>query len=122
MGATRVSRCVPPAPQLDSRERSLGKGKAEITQLVDRLRIQPRDDTVGAGARLYTLALQHNFTRGRRTALARIPPPPSPLKGVSAALEWWPPPSDTVARQDPSGHPRMSQLPVNSRRRWERRL
>ena len=61
--------------QLDSRERSLGKGKAEITQLVDRLRIQPRDDTVGAGTRLYTLALQHNFTRGRRTALARAPLP-----------------------------------------------
>lgn len=55
--------------QQDSRERSQSKGRAEVQQLVDRLRITPREDTVEQASRLYTLALQHNFTRGRRTAL-----------------------------------------------------
>ncbi|BDA42484.1 probable transcription factor IIIB 90 kDa subunit at N-terminal half [Coccomyxa sp. Obi] len=55
--------------QLDSHERSLNKGRSEVAQLVDRLRIAPRDDTIEAASRLYALALQRNFTRGRRTAL-----------------------------------------------------
>lgn len=40
-----------------------------MAQLVDRLRIAPRDDTVEAATRLYALALNLNFTRGRRTQL-----------------------------------------------------
>ncbi|EIE20930.1 cyclin-like protein [Coccomyxa subellipsoidea C-169] len=55
--------------QLDSHEKSLNKGRSEVTQLVDRLRIAPRDDTVEAASRLYKLALSRNFTRGRRTQL-----------------------------------------------------
>jgi hypothetical protein len=42
-----------------------------VLGLVDRLRIHPRDDSADSAARLYALALQKNFTRGRRTAQAR---------------------------------------------------
>ena len=38
-------------------------------QLVDHLGIRPRDDSIDAASRLYKLALQRGFTRGRRTAL-----------------------------------------------------
>ncbi len=38
-------------------------------QLVDHLSIRPRDDSIDASSRLYKLALQRGFTRGRRTAL-----------------------------------------------------
>jgi hypothetical protein len=60
-----------------------------VQQLVDRLRITPREDTVEQGARLYTLALQHNFTRGRRTAL------------VTAAAA-----TKSLSRKNSSMHPR----------------
>ena len=39
--------------------------------LVDRLQMKPREASVEAGQRLYVLALQRNFTRGRRTNQAR---------------------------------------------------
>ena len=54
--------------QLDSQEKSLNKGKAEVLALVDRLAIRPRDDTAEAALRLFGLALQRSFTSGRRTA------------------------------------------------------
>ena len=54
--------------QLDSHEKSLAKGKAEVAHLVDRLAVRPRDEAAEAAHRLYRLALQKNFTRGRRTA------------------------------------------------------
>ena len=43
-------------------------------QLVDHLSIRPRDDSIDASSRLYKLALQRGFTRGRRTALVRSLP------------------------------------------------
>ena len=52
--------------QLDSHERTLYLGKLEIKQLADRLGIRPREDVVDAAHRLYKLAVQRNFTRGRR--------------------------------------------------------
>ena len=52
--------------QLDSHERTLYRGKLEITQITDRLGIRPRDDIVDSAHRLYKLAVQRNFTRGRR--------------------------------------------------------
>ena len=52
--------------QLDSHERTLYRGKLEIKQLADRLGIRPREDVVDAAHRLYKLAVQRNFTRGRR--------------------------------------------------------
>lgn len=55
--------------QLDSHERSLNRGRSEVTQLVDHLGIRPRDDSIESSSRLYQLALQRGFTRGRRTAL-----------------------------------------------------
>lgn len=54
--------------QVDSHEKTLHKGKMEIMQVAERLGIRPRDEMTGAAHRLYKLALQRNFTRGRRTA------------------------------------------------------
>ena len=53
--------------QFDSHEKSLARGKTEIQLLVSQLNIRPRDDMTEAAHRLYRLALQRNFTRGRRT-------------------------------------------------------
>jgi hypothetical protein len=55
------------ALQFDSHEKSLARGKTEIQLLVSQLNIRPRDDMTEAAHRLYRLALQRNFTRGRRT-------------------------------------------------------
>lgn len=55
------------APQLDSHEKSVNRGRTELQVLVDRLQMKPREACVEAGQRLYLLALQRNFTRGRRT-------------------------------------------------------
>ncbi|CEG00123.1 Brf1-like TBP-binding [Ostreococcus tauri] len=54
--------------QLDSHERTLYRGKLEIKQVADRLAIRPREDVVDAAHRLYKLAVQRNFTRGRRVS------------------------------------------------------
>ena len=53
--------------QVDSHEKTINKGKHEIQQVADRLGIRPREDITGAAHRLYKLAVQRNFTRGRRT-------------------------------------------------------
>ena len=52
--------------QLDSHERTLYRGKLEIMQIADRLGVRPRGDVVDSAHRLYKLAVQRNFTRGRR--------------------------------------------------------
>ncbi|KDD72637.1 hypothetical protein H632_c3093p0, partial [Helicosporidium sp. ATCC 50920] len=52
----------------DSHERAQAKGRTEIAALVDQLGVRPREDSVEASHRLYRLALQRGFTRGRRTA------------------------------------------------------
>ena len=53
---------------MDSQEKSLAKGRDEIQHLVLQLEITPHGDTVEGAHRLYRIALQRNFTRGRRTA------------------------------------------------------
>ena len=53
--------------QVDSHEKTINKGKYEISQVADRLGIRPREDIANAAHRLYKLAVQRNFTRGRRT-------------------------------------------------------
>ena len=53
--------------QVDSHEKTINKGKYEISQVADRLGIRPREDITSAAHRLYKLAVQRNFTRGRRT-------------------------------------------------------
>ena len=40
--------------------------------LVDRLQMKPREACASAGLRLYKLALQRNFTRGRRTGQVSV--------------------------------------------------
>ena len=57
--------------QLDSHEKSLARGQHELQVLVDRLQMKPREACASAGLRLYKLALQRNFTRGRRTGQVR---------------------------------------------------
>lgn len=54
--------------QIDSKEKSLMRGRAEIQSLVSQLRIQPATSIAEGAHRLYGLALAKNFTRGRRTA------------------------------------------------------
>lgn len=55
------------AYQADSHERAQQRGRQDIAQLVDQLAVRPREDTIEAAHRLYKLALQRGFTRGRRT-------------------------------------------------------
>jgi len=51
----------------DSHEKTLNRGRFEVNQLADRLGIKPREEITAAAHRLYRLAVQRNFTRGRRT-------------------------------------------------------
>ncbi|QDZ20704.1 subunit Brf1 of transcription factor IIIB [Chloropicon primus] len=51
----------------DSHEKTLNRGRSEINELADRLSIKPREEIASAAHRLYKLAVQRNFTRGRRT-------------------------------------------------------
>lgn len=53
--------------QVDSHERTLNKARSEIANLVDRLAIRPRDETIETAFRLYRLAANKNFTRGRKS-------------------------------------------------------
>eukprot|EP00899_Mesostigma_viride_P022878 jgi/Mesvir1/3775/Mv08222-RA.1 len=54
--------------QVDSHEKTLSKGKYEISQVAERLGVRPREDMINAAHRIYKLAILRNFTRGRRTA------------------------------------------------------
>ncbi len=62
--------------QYDATEKASTKAKYEIERIVEILGIRPRDEVVGSAQRLFMLAVQHNFTRGRRTAQVTPPPPP----------------------------------------------
>ena len=52
---------------VDSHEKTISKGKFEVTQIADRLGIRPREEISLSAHRLYKLAVQRNFTRGRKT-------------------------------------------------------
>ncbi|GJP74751.1 hypothetical protein CLOP_g5291 [Closterium sp. NIES-67] len=52
----------------ESHERTLMRGRNEIAEIAERLAVRPREDMIGAAHRLYQLALNRNFTRGRRVA------------------------------------------------------
>ena len=41
-------------------------GRIEIEDVAEKLGVRPREDLCNAAARLYKLAVQRNFTRGRR--------------------------------------------------------
>jgi transcription factor IIIB subunit 2 len=49
-----------------SHEQSLARGRTEIEDVAEKLGVRPREDLCNAAARLYKLAVQRNFTRGRR--------------------------------------------------------
>ena len=55
------------AYQADSHERAQQRGRQDIAHLVDQLAVRPREETIESSHRLYKLALQRGFTRGRRT-------------------------------------------------------
>ena len=52
--------------QGDSHEGAVARGRGEISSLVEHFRIFPSNDATEAAHRLYKLALQRGFTRGRR--------------------------------------------------------
>ncbi|KAI5073301.1 hypothetical protein GOP47_0011314 [Adiantum capillus-veneris] len=51
----------------DSHERTLERGRDEIRDISDFLAMSSREDAVNAAHRLYIIAVERNFTRGRRT-------------------------------------------------------
>lgn len=51
----------------DSHEKTLEKGREEIEIIAESLSVSAREDSVNAGHRLYIIAVERNFTRGRRT-------------------------------------------------------
>lgn len=52
--------------QGDSHDQAVHKGRSEIQAMIDHFMIRPREECVEAAHRLYRLALQQGFTRGRR--------------------------------------------------------
>lgn len=56
------------AYQAESHERAQQRGRQHISQLVDRLGVKPKDESIESAHRVYKLALQKGFTRGRRTS------------------------------------------------------
>lgn len=53
--------------QADSHEKAQQRGRQDISQLVNLLNINNREEVIEGAHRLYRLALQRGFTRGRRT-------------------------------------------------------
>ena len=53
--------------QTDSHEKTMARAKSELSTLAERLGARPKEELVEAAHRLYRLAVQKNFTRGRRT-------------------------------------------------------
>lgn len=56
------------AYQAESHERAQQRGRQHISQLVDQLAVRPREESIESAHRVYKLALQKGFTRGRRTS------------------------------------------------------
>ncbi len=46
----------------------MNKGRQEISAMIDHFVIRPREDSLEAAHRLYKLAVQRGFTKGRRVA------------------------------------------------------
>ncbi|KAL4445344.1 hypothetical protein ABPG77_011169 [Micractinium sp. CCAP 211/92] len=55
------------AYQADSHEKAQQRGRQDIAQLVDLLSVRPREESIESAHRLYKIALERGFTRGRRT-------------------------------------------------------
>ncbi len=57
--------------QGDSHEAAVARGRGLIADLVEALRVTPAGEAVDAAHRLYKLAMQRGFTRGRRVNQVR---------------------------------------------------
>lgn len=55
------------AYQADSHEKAQSRGRQDIAHLVDLLSVRPREESIESAHRLYKIALERGFTRGRRT-------------------------------------------------------
>ncbi len=69
---------APTVCQGDPHENALRNGRAEMEKLEGRLDMSRETSVVDSAHRLYKLALEKNFTRGRRIAHVRPSPSPSP--------------------------------------------
>ena len=58
-------------PQSDSHESALARGRGAIAGLVEQLHITPNQEVTESAHRLYRLAMQRGFTRGRRVDQVR---------------------------------------------------
>jgi len=65
----------PACVQTDSHESAMARGRSEIAALVEQLRITPSMEAIEAAHRLYKLAMQRGFTRGRRVDQVRATVP-----------------------------------------------
>jgi len=50
----------------DSHEKTLMRARDAISELVDRVGVRPREDVIAQAHRIYKIALETNFTRGRK--------------------------------------------------------
>jgi transcription factor IIIB subunit 2 len=50
---------------------AVSKGRGELQGMIDTFRLRPREECLEAAHRLYRLALQQGFTKGRRVNQAR---------------------------------------------------
>lgn len=66
-GGALCAEWAPWGPQVDSHEKALARGRQEMVFLLGQLDIARELDVVEPAHRLYNLALNKNFTRGRRT-------------------------------------------------------
>jgi transcription factor IIIB subunit 2 len=57
--------------QGDSHEVSLSKGRSELSAMIDHFVIRPGQDCLEASHRLYRLAVQAGFTKGRMVPQVR---------------------------------------------------
>lgn len=73
-----VRRAVPshPNPRLPHLQ-TLLRARDNIAELVDRMGVRPRDDTIAQAHRIYKIALEGNFTRGRKAEQVRYAVPAS---------------------------------------------
>ncbi|KIY92524.1 hypothetical protein MNEG_15439 [Monoraphidium neglectum] len=55
----------------DSHDMAVSKGRGELQGMIDTFRLRPREECLEAAHRLYRLALQQGFTKGRRVNQAR---------------------------------------------------
>ncbi len=76
MADVQTTKCCADRSQGDPHENALRNGRNEMEKLEGRLDMSRETSVVDSAHRLYKLALEKNFTRGRR--IAHVRPQPSP--------------------------------------------